>query len=108
MAEPTSSAADVGPVESRFLTFQVGEQLYALPAEDVAEVIRVPPLARVPQAPASLMGLGNLRGSILPIASARGLLGQVESTPSRAIVLAGKARMAVAVDRVDGLVSVDA
>src|SRR5512143_3359003 len=41
----------------RFLTFRVGAQLYALRSEEVLEVIRVPPLARVPQGPAALLGI---------------------------------------------------
>ena len=53
----------------RFLTFQVDGELYALPANQVAEVIRLPAVARVPQAPKGLLGLANLRGSVLPVAS---------------------------------------
>ena len=59
----------------RFLTFRIDGQLYALPAEQVAEVIRLPAVARVPQAPKGLLGLANLRGTVLPVASLRGLLG---------------------------------
>ena len=95
----------------RFLTFRVGERLYALPAEDVSEIIRTPPVARVPQGPRSLMGLANLRGSVLPLASLRGLLGDettAEDTASRAIVLSGAAPVALAVDTVDALMSVEA
>ena len=46
------------------------------PPRSVSEVARMPPLARVPQAPRSLMGLANLRGSVLPVASVRALLGR--------------------------------
>ena len=56
----------------RFLTFRVDGELYALPANEVAEIIRLPAVARVPQAPKGLLGLANLRGSVLPVASARG------------------------------------
>jgi purine-binding chemotaxis protein CheW len=108
MADPAASPAGPAAGVRRFLTFWVGEQLYGLPAEDVSEVIRVPPVARVPQGPRSLIGLGNLRGAVLPIASARSLLGQAQTTPTRAIVLAGEAPVALAVDSVDSLVSVDA
>jgi len=92
----------------RFLTFRMGERFYALPAEQVAEVIRVPVVARVPQAPKSLMGVANLRGSVLPVASLRGLLGQdvMPGSSSRAIVLDGAAPVALAVDSVDALVSI--
>ena len=93
----------------RFLTFQVGGDLYALPANQVAEVIRLPAVARVPQAPKGLLGLANLRGSILPVASVRGLMGGEESdaAATRAIVLDGAAPVALAVDVVQALVAVE-
>ncbi len=94
----------------RFLTFRVGDQLYALPAEQVAEIIRLPTVARVPQAPRGLLGLANLRGIVLPVASLQGLLGGEPGTDAatRAIVLDGAAPVALAVDAVEALVSVDA
>ena len=94
----------------RFLTFRVNGQLYALPAEQVSEVIRMPAIARVPQAPRGLLGLANLRGNVLPVASLRGLLGADEQATAapRAIVLDGAAPVALAVDAVEALVTVDA
>jgi purine-binding chemotaxis protein CheW len=95
----------------RFLNFRVDGRLYALPMEEVAEVIRVPPVARVPQGPRSLLGLANLRGSVLPVASARGLLGRPDravSPDDRAIVLDGAAPVALVVDAIDGLATVEA
>jgi purine-binding chemotaxis protein CheW len=97
--------------ERRFLTFRVAERLYALPAEAVTEVIRMPAFARVPQAPAALLGLAALRGAVLPIASARRLLHEEwegegagpGAETARAIVLSGAAPMALAVDRVESL-----
>ena len=94
----------------RFLTFRMGRRLYAIAAEDVSEVIRLPLLARVPLGPKSLLGIANLRGAVLPIASLRGLLGEAEAdygASSRAIVLEGEAAVALAVDAVDALVTID-
>jgi len=94
----------------RFLTFRIGSELYALPAGQVVEVIRLPAVARVPQAPRGLLGLANLRGNVLPVASLRGLLGGEATTEAatRAIILDGAAPVALAVDVVEALVSVDA
>jgi purine-binding chemotaxis protein CheW len=95
--------------EQRYLTFRSEERVYALPAAEVAEVIRPAALARVPQAPKSLLGLTNLRGIVMPVASVRALLGRGEAAAtsmSRLIVLDGVARVAVAVDEVTGLVAV--
>jgi purine-binding chemotaxis protein CheW len=69
----------------------------------------MPVLARVPQAPRSLMGLANLRGTVLPVASVRGLLGREDVTAthaSRLIVLEGALPVALAVDEVTSLVRV--
>jgi purine-binding chemotaxis protein CheW len=97
----------------RFLTLGANGQAYALRADEVVEVIRLPPVARVPQAPNGLMGLANLRGSVLPVVSLRGLLGLPEavgsepSPASRAIVLDGSVRAAMVVDTIGALVSVE-
>jgi purine-binding chemotaxis protein CheW len=86
----------------RFLTFRVDSQLYALPSDDVTEVIRVPIVARVPQSPPSLLGLGNLRGSVLPVVGLREMLGKPAAAldTSRAIILDVGAPVALVVDSV--------
>jgi purine-binding chemotaxis protein CheW len=94
----------------RYLTFRAAGRLYALPAEEIAEVIRLPAVARVPQSPESLMGLANLRGSVLPVASLSRLLGREESKldgASRAIVLRSERPVALVVERVEALVAID-
>jgi purine-binding chemotaxis protein CheW len=99
-----------GAGEQRYLTFRVDQRLYALPADEISEVIRLPAVARVPQSPKSLLGVANLRGSVLPLASLRALLGRGEAATSpnaRAIVLDGPAPVALAVDAVDALVTLD-
>ncbi len=108
MADPASAGAPESAGERRFLTFRVDDRRYALPAEDVSEVIRIPPVARVPQSPKSLLGLANLRGSVLPVVSLRLMLGRPGAGAGRAIVLDGAVRIALAVDAVDALVSLDA
>lgn len=93
----------------RFLTFRIDEQLYALRSDDVTEVIRVPAVARVPQSPMALLGLANLRGSVLPVAGLREMLGKKamsELSTARAIVLDIGARVALVVDSVANLESI--
>jgi purine-binding chemotaxis protein CheW len=97
-------------VKRRFLLFRLAERVYALPAEAVAEVIRIPSTARIPQAPRALVGVANLRGDVLPIVSLRAMLDLMveQGAASRAIVLDGVASAAVVVDAIDGLVTIDA
>jgi purine-binding chemotaxis protein CheW len=95
----------------RFLTFRIDQRLYALPAEVISEVIRIPSVARVPRSPAALLGLASHRGSVIPLASLRGLLGVAEVgafSTSRAIVIGEGAPVAIAVDSVDALVAIPA
>jgi purine-binding chemotaxis protein CheW len=92
----------------RFLTFGVDDRLYALRAEDVAEVIDVPPVARIPQGPRALLGLANLRGSVVPVASLRELLGMepaAAGADARAIVLNAGSPLALVVEAVDSIVT---
>lgn len=66
----------------------------------------MPALAQVPQAPRSLMGLANRRGSVLPVASVRALLGRQETAitqTARLIVLRTASPIALAVDEVINL-----
>jgi purine-binding chemotaxis protein CheW len=96
---------------NRFLTFRVDAQLYALRSEQVSEVIRVPALARIPQAPTALLGVANLRGAVLPVAGARELLKKsaaANTSNSRAIVLDIGAPVALLVDSIEALETIDA
>ncbi|HEY3518103.1 MAG TPA: chemotaxis protein CheW [Gammaproteobacteria bacterium] len=61
-------------VPRRFLTFRLDASLYALPSELVLEVIHVPAVARVPHSPTALLGVANLRGTVLPLVGLRALL----------------------------------
>src|SRR5687768_9157661 len=106
---PDDSAAGMAAMR-RFVTFRLAEQLYALAAESVAEIIQVPNVTRVPHSPPALLGLANLRGAVLPLVSIRQLIGVAEKAAQtgagKAIVLDGAAPVALAVDAVDALVAV--
>jgi purine-binding chemotaxis protein CheW len=99
---------------ARFLTFWVNQACYALPAAEVAEIIAMPEVARLPHSPQALLGMANLRGDVVAVASLQRLLGQGAEVPkpqskaARAIVLAGAAPVALAIDAVDALVTLDA
>lgn len=104
-----SSAAAAERGDLRYLTFSIGDRLYALPADAVGEVIRLPHLARLPEAPAGLLGLANLRGQIAPVASVRALVGGEgeDRNSAFALVLRGAAPVALAIDAAPRLVAVE-
>jgi purine-binding chemotaxis protein CheW len=93
-----------------FVTFVIDDERYAFPMEQVEEIIRMPQTVRVPLGPASLTGLANLRGRILPIVDLRTCCGLPTVEPDDAtrviVVDAGKA-LGFVVDRVASVTSVD-
>lgn len=79
---------------------RVGEEHYALPVEHVLEVAELGALEPVPGAPASVLGVRNLRGQVVPVLDAAALLGVEHRAQPRRIVIveAGGRRAGLAVD----------
>jgi len=57
--------------DSRWSTFFLGEEVFALPVDDVQEVLMEQELTPVPLAPSHILGLVNLRGQIIPAIALR-------------------------------------
>lgn len=91
----------------RMLTFQVDAQRFALRSDLVREVTRLPPIAQVPHAPESLLGLANVRGAVIPILSMSRLLGRADSMPRRIIVVEAGELLGLAVDDASQVVVAD-
>lgn len=51
----------------RYLTFKLGHESYGLPVLGVREIIRLCAITPVPRMPASIKGVINLRGKVIPI-----------------------------------------
>jgi chemotaxis signal transduction protein len=87
--------------------FMLGERAYAVDVRDAREVVTLDVYTRVPGAPATVIGVFNLRGTVLPLVEARPLLGHlatVAAPGTAAMVLAaGSWRAAVAIVGVRGL-----
>jgi purine-binding chemotaxis protein CheW len=56
---------------ARFLTLTLGQELYALNALRVREIIRPVATSPVPKSPKHLLGVMNLRGKIVPVVDLR-------------------------------------
>lgn len=96
------------PAQARLLTFTLGGQRYGLRSEAVDEIVRVQRLTRVPHAPPALLGLTNLRGSVLPVLSLARLLQDRADSATRIIVINDEEPVGLAVDQVNEMVSADA
>jgi purine-binding chemotaxis protein CheW len=69
MSGATSSDPDRQSRE--VLVFEVGGQRYGLPTVDVRELVRAVTITRLPNAPAFIEGVVNVRGRILPVLDIR-------------------------------------
>ncbi len=76
--------------DEQVVIFRLGKEEFGAPIASVQEIVRVPEaLIRVPQAPAFVEGVINLRGSVLPVIDLRLRLGlnQVERTDRQRIMV---------------------
>src|SRR5512138_492179 len=58
-----------------FLTFTLGEEVFALGVSHVREVLEMVPITRVPRMPDFLRGVINLRGNVVPVVDLRTKMG---------------------------------
>lgn len=68
----TEDASD----ESQFVSFEVAGQEYALPIEQVQEIVQIPEqITEVPNTPSHVLGVMTLRSRLLPLVSLRDMFG---------------------------------
>jgi len=94
----------------QFVTFITGNEVFAVDMAPVQEIIRLPEVVRVPRTPATLDGLANLRGKVLPIISLRRIFGFAEQEyddSTRAVVVDYGQPLGFVVDRVASVVGVE-
>ena len=97
------------PVGGRACVVLLGGRPFAVDVTDAREVVVVDITTPVPGAPPSLIGVMNLRGTVLPVVEARPLLGlPVRTRSDRALVVAdGEWRAAIVIEGVLGLTALD-
>jgi chemotaxis signal transduction protein len=103
-------APDARPAR-RACVVMLGGRPFAVDVVDAREVVMLDAITAVPGAPATLVGVMNLRGSVMPVVEARPALGLPVRAPigrPRALVLAdGEHRGAMLIERVLGLSAFD-
>lgn len=93
---------------AQYVTLGVAEELFAAPVEKVQEILDMRPIARLPQAPETLLGMIDVRGQGIPVVDLRLTLGLPpadDTENTRIIVLAlagagGDHRLGLRADRV--------
>jgi purine-binding chemotaxis protein CheW len=107
---------DERPPESQYCVFRSGRERFCLPVLDVEEVVDWPLVTKVPLSPAYLVGIFNLRGSIVPLIDIAITEGRRPGLLPKHVVVASlresaqhdTLRIGVAADEVVGTYSVNA
>ena len=107
---PTATAS----ASQQILTFTLGEETYGVDILRVQEIRGWAPVTRIPQAPLHVLGVLNLRGSIVPIVDMRMRfrLARAEYTPLTVIIVLsvqsanGRRDFGVVVDGVSDVIDV--
>lgn len=76
--------------DASFVTIGIDREVFALPVEVVVEILDMRPMFRIPDAPAHLKGLIDVRGRAVPVIDLRvklGLPAAVADTYTRIVVL---------------------
>ena len=69
--------------ELQIVGFQVGRETYGVPITSLHEIVRVPEITAVPDAPEYMEGVINLRGKIVSVMDLRKRFGAKEATANR-------------------------
>lgn len=95
---------NTGFTECQLVTFLLDKDEFGVDIMDVKEIIRVPNITKIPNAPAYVEGACNLRGSVLPVIDGRtrfNLKRKDKDAGSRILVMDVKGKAAgIIVDKV--------
>jgi purine-binding chemotaxis protein CheW len=82
------SAAEIATV-TQYLTFKLGEEVFAVDIAKVREVLDFTTVTKVPRTPDFMRGVINLRGSVVPVADLRLKFGmtKTEKTVNTCIII---------------------
>ena len=108
--QPAAIAAKAG----KYLTFQLGKEVYGIEILKVQEIIGMMPVTHVPRTPDFVRGVINLRGKVIPVVELRRKFGMEtrEDTERTCIVVvqvswdAGRIIMGLLVDEVSEVLNV--
>ena len=92
---------------SEYLTFRLGGYNFGLDILDVQEIIGLPRVTRLPNAPSYVLGVINLRGMVVPVMDLRAKLNLVSQDAQEAVVIVvrwGEKIMGALVDAVNDVV----
>ena len=92
-----------GSQEQKYITFTIGDEEYGIPVLEIHEIVRLENIIQVPNAVHYLVGMMDVRGTVIPILDLRKKLGieGISSDVERAILFSvGKRKIGLAVEKV--------
>jgi purine-binding chemotaxis protein CheW len=110
----TDGKKSIAAHAGKYLTFGLASEEYGLPVLKVREIIKILSITAVPQAPAHVKGVINLRGKVIPVVDLRLKLGfPAQEYNERTCVIvvevlvqASKVMMGVVVDAVSEVLTI--
>lgn len=103
-------APETGVPARQLLVLCLGEARFGLWLDEVREIVRTPPISRLPLASPEVPGVASVRGDVVPVLDLGiRLLGVPAARPGRLVIVwheQSGSRVALLVDSVDGLASV--
>lgn len=107
---PDADAPDVDAPRRGLLALCLGEARFGLWVDEVLEIVRTPPISRLPLPHPELVGVTSVRGEVIPVLDlGRRLLGTPARRPGRLVLVRHnetQAIVALLVDDVETLVNV--
>ena len=93
----------------QYIGFTMNGNEYTIPILKVQEIVNMPQMTKLPQAPHYLEGITNLRGRIIPIVNLKKMAGlDGDSAGEKVIVItSGRITFGVLVDSITGVVSIE-
>jgi purine-binding chemotaxis protein CheW len=93
-----------------FLTFALGAETYGIPLTRVLEIIGMQSITPIPDTPAYVRGVINLRGKVIPVVDARARFGiELRAYEARTVIIVvqtGGWSVGLVVDRVSDVVAI--
>ena len=96
LSPEVEGSAGAAPEEApgEFLAFSLVGETYAVPIDQVREILKVPAITEVPRAKKNVLGVMNVRGEMIPVYDVKARLGLAERGEAAAPPVRGPADVA--------------
>ena len=95
---------------SRFSIFIISEKLFGIELSNVSEVLTIPKISKIPSSPKHIVGVFNLRGSIITLLEIGEIIGVNRQSPDESMVLIvdnENQQLGILVEKVLDVINVD-